>query len=61
MTSKYIYGVTHSTTTLPAPVTGIAGAPVTLVTHDRCGALVSDLPADRPTWISARSAPSSLT
>ncbi|WP_327584088.1 GvpL/GvpF family gas vesicle protein [Nonomuraea sp. NBC_00507] len=48
MTSKYIYGVTHSTTTLPAPVTGIGGAPVTLVTHDRCGALVSDLPADRP-------------
>ncbi|TMR97964.1 GvpL/GvpF family gas vesicle protein [Nonomuraea basaltis] len=48
MTNQYIYGVTYTDTSLPADLHGIGGAAVTLVTHNQCGALVSDLPADRP-------------
>jgi hypothetical protein len=48
MTAQYVYGVTFAATVIPENLTGIDGAAVTLVTHGRCGAVVSDLNAGRP-------------
>lgn len=48
MTAQYVYGVTLAASAVPDDLTGIDGAPVALVPHGRCCAVVSDLTADRP-------------
>ncbi|MCO5997188.1 GvpL/GvpF family gas vesicle protein [Actinoallomurus rhizosphaericola] len=48
MTVQYVYGVTDADVEVPGTLTGIDGQEVSLVTHGRCAALVSDLAADRP-------------
>lgn len=53
MTAQYVYGVTYAGIAIPGALQGIDGAPVRLVTHGRCGALVSDLAADRPLGVRA--------
>ncbi|MEW2359491.1 GvpL/GvpF family gas vesicle protein [Spirillospora sp. NPDC029432] len=46
--AQYVYGVTRASARLPAGLTGLDDRPVTLVAHERCAAVTSDLPADRP-------------
>ncbi|GAA0321249.1 GvpL/GvpF family gas vesicle protein [Actinoallomurus spadix] len=48
MTVQYVYGVTDAGAEIPGQLKGIDGQEVSLVTHGRCAALVSDLAADRP-------------
>jgi hypothetical protein len=48
MTAQYVYGVTFAATAIPEDLAGIDGVAVTLVTHGRCGAVVSDLNDARP-------------
>jgi hypothetical protein len=51
MTTQYVYGVTYAGAALPSRLQGIDGAAVTLVTQDRCAALVSELSVERPLGI----------
>ncbi|MFI0356181.1 GvpL/GvpF family gas vesicle protein [Actinomadura sp. 9N407] len=46
--AQYVYGVTRAGAALPAGLTGLDERPVALVTHERCAAVTSDLPSDRP-------------
>ncbi|MFC5747579.1 GvpL/GvpF family gas vesicle protein [Actinomadura rugatobispora] len=46
--AQYVYGVTRADSDLPGELTGLDGRPVTLIAHQDCAALTSDLPAGRP-------------
>lgn len=46
--AQYVYGVTRADARLPEGLTGLDDHPVTLVAHEHCAALTSDLPAGRP-------------
>jgi hypothetical protein len=45
---QYVYGVTRAGVAVPEGLTGIEDQPVRLITHDRCAAVTSDLPVQRP-------------
>ncbi|GAA2440164.1 GvpL/GvpF family gas vesicle protein [Actinomadura vinacea] len=46
--ARYVYGVTRAAAALPDGLTGLDGRPVTLITHEGCAAVTSDLPVGRP-------------
>lgn len=49
MTASYVYGLTGADTDLPDGLTGLGpSGRVSLITHGRVGAIVSDVPTDRP-------------
>lgn len=48
MTAAYVYGVVPAGSELPDGLAGLDGARVELVERGRLGALVSDVPTDRP-------------
>lgn len=45
---QYVYGITRADAAIPEDLTGLDDKPVSMVSHGRCAALVSELNRERP-------------